>query len=205
MDFRLGTPGPLSPFHAVQRNNQSFDVHLCLCLKNRIGLLNGFSGCSDILDDNDPVSILQPASQKDAGIPMVFGLLAVGTVTDIPPVKLADGCSRDNGKRNSLIGRSEKNVKIQAVMIVYRPRIILSESAELGSRHISPRIHKKGRPASALQCKITEFQYLAVQHEPDKLFFIFFHTLLPFCFVVFFFYRTAPIRSRMLSIFCSCR
>ena len=106
---------------------------------------------------------------------VILFFFPVRTVTHFFSVQFAvgDGCHHTD--RNTLICRSKKHVKIIAVFIMDRFCVIFAQTLQLGTRHISSRIHEKGRLSSAFQCEFAKFQHITVYHKFNKFLFILFH------------------------------
>src|SRR5699024_2699343 len=156
--------GSFSALHAVQGYHQALDLHIALCLDDRECFLDGFSGSGHILNDHHTVSVLDLAAQKDSCIPVILHLFPVGTVPSIHTVQLADRHGSGNAQRNAFVCRSEEHVKIQAIIVMDRLRVILTQTLQLCSCHVSARVHEKWGFSSALQRKLSKFQYLALHH-----------------------------------------
>ena len=73
----------LAALHSVEGNHEAFAFNFPLCFDDGEGFLNGFAGGGDVLNDDNPVAILDGAAEQDAGIAVILGLLAVGAVFTI--------------------------------------------------------------------------------------------------------------------------
>ena len=126
-DLLKGALFSLSSLAAVQGNDQPLDLHIRLCPDNGEGFFDGLSGGGHILNDHYPVTVLQLASQKDSRVSVVLDLLAVGAVTDVLAVQLADGHGGGHRKGDSLIGGPEEDVEVQPVIVMNRLRVIFAQ------------------------------------------------------------------------------
>ena len=81
---------------------------------------------------------------------MVLDLLAVCAVADISAVEPTDGHDRSHCQGNALVGGSEENVEIQAVVVMDGAGIVLAQLDQLGAGLIGACVHKEGRLSSAL-------------------------------------------------------
>lgn len=176
LEGRLGIVGG-GPLHPVKADDFADDLHLCLRRDEGVGLFNGLTRSSHVLDDDDLVPVVQGAAEKHALVcPVVLRFLAVGAVADFFSVQLAVGFRGADRKRDALIGGTEEDIRLIPEVVVDGAGVKLAELPELTARHVAARIHEERGLPAALEGKRTELEYSAGEHEFYKVFLVLFHS-----------------------------
>ena len=121
----------LTFFLPVQRYHKSNDITISLSLNDWNCLFDRLSGCCNIFDYKNSVSVTKLCSQKNSLITVILYFFSVGTISDLSSVKLADCHTCCNSKRNSLICRSKKDIKFKSECIMNCSRIVVTELLKL--------------------------------------------------------------------------
>jgi len=139
------------------RKGQDIRVRITLSFDDRQRLLNRSSGCRNILDDHNLISVLNRASKKNSLIPMILYLFTIGAIADILAILLADCHCRCNSQRNSLVSRSKENIEVCSECIIDRFCVVLAKLSELGACAVESCVYEKRSLSSALCYEISKF------------------------------------------------
>ena len=102
---------------------------------------------------------------------MILDFLAVKAVVHVNAVLVVERCARGNGKRDSLVSRTEKGLRLQTVLH-NALSVELAELCELRTGLVVAGVDEVGGKSAALKGELAEFQHAAVYHELDKALFI---------------------------------
>ena len=109
----------LADFHTVKRYHQTDDFNICCTFYLRNGFFHGLTGCGNILDHDNTITVFQLASKETSLIcTMILFFFTVRTITNFFSVQFAECDCSYNAERNTLICRSEEYVKIITIFCV---------------------------------------------------------------------------------------
>ena len=117
-----------------------------------MGLADEFSAemAKFITENEDTKQLLSAMTKQNAFVTVILYLLAVGAVTDVCIVQLADRTRRCYRKRNPFVCRSEEHIKIQSEFFFDRSCVVSAQSAQLCACTVKSCIYKKRGISSAL-------------------------------------------------------
>ena len=130
-----------------------------------------FTGSHDVLYENYPLAVGKLFTDEKPALAVVLYFLSVKAVIHILSEAVKKRHRRGYGKRNTLIGRTDKRVRLY--LIVFDTlRVIIAETRKLGARFIVARIYEIRRYSTAFKRKFTESEHAVIDHKFDKLIFV---------------------------------
>ncbi len=159
-------------FHPVHRDDEGADVHLGGALQHRQALADGGAGGDDVLNDGDPVAVLQLVAHHGAALAVVLGLLAVEAVVHVLPVLLVEGDGAGYRQGDALVGGAEQGVHLVGQVLVQAGGVKLPQFGGLIAGLVVAGVDEVGGFAAALGGEIAEGEHPGAHHELDKFLFV---------------------------------